>query len=140
MQAKAIELVWITVKDFKSAVRFYTDVAGLKLVQIHEEWGWAELEGFDGGARLGIAQQNPNGQEDYFEPGRNAILTVVVENLERANKDVSKKGAQLIGDIQEVPGHVKLQTVRDHEGNYFQLVEKIHEPQSADKEWEASHI
>lgn len=127
MSAKSIELAWIVVKDFKAAVKFYTEVVGLKLVEMNEEWGWAELAGHDGeGMKLGIAQQNPKCDEPV-QPGHNAVLTFTVDNLEKENKNLLKQGIKLIGPIQEVPGHVKLQTVRDTEGNYFQLVEKISE-------------
>ena len=41
MRTNSIDLVWIVVKDFKNAVKFYTEVAGLKVVEMKEEWGWA---------------------------------------------------------------------------------------------------
>jgi predicted enzyme related to lactoylglutathione lyase len=125
--AKSIDLVWIVVKDFKTAVKFYTDVVGLKLMEMNEEWGWAELQGYDEeGMRLGIAQQSLEGQ-DPVQPGQNAVLTIKVDNIDKATKNLLKQNAKLVGSIVEVPGHVKLQTVKDSEGNYFQLVEKISE-------------
>lgn len=125
MQAKTIGLAWIIVKDLKKAVNFYTETAGLKLLEMNEEWGWAELEGHEGeGMRLGIAQQNPKGQ-DPVEPGQNAVLTFTVDNLDHAVKELQKKGAALVGSIETVPGHVKMQSVRDTEGNLFQLVQDI---------------
>lgn len=127
MHAKSIGLAWIVVKDFKKAVKFYTDVVGLKLTEMNEEWGWAELEGHDGdGMRLGIAQQSPEGH-DPIQPGQNAVLTFTVENLDKAIKEVQKKGTSMVGPVQIVPGHVKMQTVRDTEGNFFQLVEILSE-------------
>lgn len=125
MQTKSIGLVWIVVKDFKRAVKFYTEVAGLKVHEMCEEWGWAELEGHDGsGMRLGIAQQRPDSQ-DPIQPGQNGVVTLTVDNLEQANKDLVRQGANLIGEVQEVPGHVKMQSVKDADGNMFQLVEKL---------------
>lgn len=127
MRGKSIGMVWIVVKDFKRAVKFYTEVAGLKLVEMNEEWGWAELEGHDGdGSRLGIAQQRAE-VEDPIQPGQNAVLTITVDNIEKAVKSLHQQGAQLIGPIEEVPGHVKMQMIRDTEGNYFQVVETIPE-------------
>jgi predicted enzyme related to lactoylglutathione lyase len=125
MRTKSIELAWIVVKDFKKAVQFYTEVVGLRLTEMNEEWGWAELEGHDGeGMKLGIAQQCVK-EEDPIQPGQNAVLTFTVDDLEKESQNLLKLGVKLIGPINEVPGHVKLQTVRDTEGNYFQLVEKI---------------
>lgn len=125
MRTKSMDLVWIVVKDFKSAVKFYTEVAGLKAVEMHEEWGWAELEGHDGkGMRLGIAQQRPDNQ-DPIQPGQNGVVTLTVDDIDHACKDLAKQGANLVGKIIEVPGHVKMQTVRDTDGNTFQIVEDI---------------
>ncbi len=125
MKTKSIDLVWIIVKDFKSALKFYTEVAGLKVLEIQEEWGWAELAGHDGkGMKLGIAQQRPDNQ-DPIQPGQNGVITLSVDNIDQACKDLAKQGANLVGEILEVPGHVKMQTVRDGDGNTFQLVQDI---------------
>jgi predicted enzyme related to lactoylglutathione lyase len=123
MNLKSMNLVWIVVNDLKKAIQFYTETVGLKLMEFHEQFGWAELEGHEGGARLGIAQaQKP---EDGV-PGQNAVPTFTVGSLENAVANLLKKGAKLIGSVQEVPGHVKLQTVTDTDGNKFQLAELIH--------------
>ena len=120
-----MELVWISVKDFKAAIKFYTEVIGLKLIEKNDEWGLAELVGQDGkGLRLGIAKEDLKGQ-DPVKPGQNAVLTIVVDNIDKSSKELIAKGIKLIGSMQEVPGQVKLQTARDLDGNYFQLVEKL---------------
>lgn len=121
MSAKSLDLVWISVNDFKKAIKFYTEVVGLKLLECNEEWGWAELEGQNGGIKLGIGQYRP--KQDAVEPGQNAVMTFTVENIDQAVKDLRQKGATLIGEIEEVPGHVKMQMVKDVDGNYFHLVE-----------------
>jgi predicted enzyme related to lactoylglutathione lyase len=123
MNLKSMNLVWIVVNDLKKAIKFYTDTVGLKLMEFNEQFGWAELEGNEGGARLGIAQVQKS--EDDVLPGQNAVPTFTVGSLENAVTDLLKKGAKLVGSVQEVPGHVKLQTVSDVDGNKFQLVEVI---------------
>ena len=124
MKANSIGLVWIVVEDFKRAIQFYTEVVGLRLKEMNEEWGWAELEGHEEkGMKLGIAQQRLDCQEP-IQPGQNAVMTFSVDNLDKAVKDLQEQGVVLIGTVEEVPGHVKLQTVRDIEGNVFQLVEQ----------------
>ncbi len=119
-----MNLAWIVVSDFKKAIEFYTKVVGLKLMEINEQYGWAELEGPHGGARIGIAQQCDQ-MNDGVKPGQNAVVTFTVDNIEDSVADFSKKGVKLIGKIQEVPGHVKMQTVCDVDGNTFQLCEVI---------------
>lgn len=121
---KTMGLAWIVVNDLKKAIAFYTEVVGLKLMENNAEYGWAELEGQEGGARVGIMQCQLNNDEEV-QPGQNAVLTFTVGNLEKAVAALTEKSAKLIGKMQEVPGHVKLQTVVDTDGNRFQLVEVI---------------
>lgn len=129
MSANSFDLAWIVVEDIKKAVDFYTNVIGLKLIEFHEGYGWAELSGKKGGARLGIAQKQPEGAEDTgcgsSRPGQNAVMTFTVDNIEEAVKALVAKGAQILGSIVEVPGHVKMQTIADTDGNQMQLVEKL---------------
>lgn len=122
MSIKEISLSWIVVEDLKKAVKFYTDVVGLKLNEMHEQHGWAELSGHEGGSRLGIAQKN---DRERIQPGQNAVVTLTVENLTKSMADLSKKGAKTLGDVVEVPGMVKLQMIVDNDGNHLQLVEML---------------
>lgn len=121
MKLKSMDLVWISVNDIKKAVKFYTETVGLKLKEFNEQYGWAELEGEHGGARVGLAQcQNT---PDALKPGQNAVMTFTVDNLQTAITSLGKQGVKLIGQVQEVPGQVKLQMAADTDGNCFQLVE-----------------
>ena len=114
-----IKLSWIVVKDSQSAIQFYTDVVGLKVVQDSKEYGWAELSGPEGSV-LGIAQES---LQNPIRVGENAVMTVTVQDIERAREDFLAKGARLLGNIEEIPGHVKMQTFQDSDGNTMQLVE-----------------
>lgn len=123
MNVQSIDLVWIAVKDLKQAVKFYTETVGLKLVEINEKMGWAEVQGHAGGMRLGIAQISNADSE--LQVGENACLTFSVANLEKAIEEAEKKGATMVGDIEEIPGHAKMQASIDSDGNLFQLVQKL---------------
>jgi predicted enzyme related to lactoylglutathione lyase len=123
MKVKEIGLMWIVVKDIKSAVRYYTDVVGLKLAEFNEQYGWAELEGHEGGVRLGIAQENP---QEKVSAGQNAVMTFTVDNLDKTKAEMVQKGVRCEGDVMEVPGHVKMQTMIDPDGNYFQICQMLH--------------
>ncbi len=125
MKTKSIDLVWISVKDLKKAVAFYTQVVGLELLEMSEEWGWAELEGHAGGARLGIAQYKEN--DSPIKPGQNGVVSYTVKNLEESIKGLKEEGAKLVGEVDEVPGHVKMQLVQDIDGNLFHLTEVLFE-------------
>ena len=126
MKPKSMDLVWIVVNDVKKAVEFYTQTVGLQLKEFHEEYGWAELEGHHGGARIGLAQCQIKSVGDVL-PGQNGIMTFTVDNLQNALSNLQKKNAKLIGPVQEIPGHVKMQMVADADGNRFQIVEVCHQ-------------
>jgi predicted enzyme related to lactoylglutathione lyase len=126
MIPKSIQMVWIVVADIGKAIRYYTDVMGMTLKAYDEEMGWAEFGGEeDGGAYLGVAQVNPN---HPGKPGQNAVVCINVDNVVAARAELELKGARLLGEIQEVPGHVKLQTLMDLDGNVFQIAEVLHQP------------
>ena len=121
MDVKGIHLSWIVVSNIESAIKFYTETVGLTLMEFSKEYGWAELMGKDG-ARLGIAQHNSSSEVAI---GGNAVVTISVADIEKAKLGFLAKNVQLIGDIIEVPGHVKMQTFKDTDGNTFQLCQLL---------------
>ena len=71
-----MNLVWIVVNDLKKAIEFYTETVGLKLMEQNDQFGWAELEGHNGGARLGIAQMCLKSEDDV-KPGQNSYSIII---------------------------------------------------------------
>jgi len=123
MKAKGIFLSWIVVKDIKKAIQFYTEVVGLQLNEHHPEYNWAELSG-EGGARLGIAAECPQMAE---KAGINAVMTISVDDIEKAKAHFKQKGAKLVGETIEVPGIVKMQNFEDADGNQMQIVQTLNQ-------------
>ena len=121
MKNLGIHLSWIVVKDFEAALQFYTEVAGFTLMEKNPEYGWAELRGKEG-SMLGIAKESSCSE---VKAGSNTITAITVDNIDEAVAFFQKKGVKLMGDIQEVPGHVKMQTFTDLDGNTMQLVQKL---------------
>ncbi len=121
MKVEGMHLAWVVVSKIDEAIKFYTEVVGLTLHEWHKEYGWAELSG-PNGARLGLAQYNP---KDEFKAGGNAVVTITVDDIELARQKFQQKNARLIGEVIEVPGHVKLQTFCDADGNTFQLCQQL---------------
>lgn len=121
MNVIGMHLSWIVVADIESAVKFYTETVGLTLKEFSKEYNWAELSGADG-ARLGIAQHCPSSEVGI---GANAVVTISVVDIEKAKNEFVNKDVQLIGDILEIPGHVKMQTFKDKDGNTFQLCQLL---------------
>lgn len=124
MKVQGIHLVWVVVSDIKTAIEFYTKTIGLTLKEFNDEYGWAELSGPDG-CTLGLAQQNPS---ENMKPGSNAVTTLTVDDLETAKNELIRKKCRLIGETLEVPGHVKMQTFADVDGNMLQLCQLLASP------------
>lgn len=122
MKVQGIHLAWIVVADIAVAIKFYTEVAGLTLQEWNKEFDWAELSG-PTGSRLGIVQFSPE-HEDH-KPGTNAVFTITVDDINEACNELKKKKARLVGEVVEVPGEVKMQTVCDVDGNTFQVCELL---------------
>lgn len=121
MGTKGIFLSWIVVKDLQKAIEFYTTVAGLQLKEYAEEFGWAELAGPEGSI-LGIAQESP---EHGQVAGKNAVVTISVDDIHSACERFGEH-AKLVGELIEIPGHVKMQTFEDKDGNTLQIVQTMH--------------
>lgn len=118
------DLSWITVSDIKKAKKFFVEVVGLELRTDTPEWGWVELVAKDGGSALGIGQYNPQyGKE--IKPGENAIVTFTVDDIVKVKAEFEKKNVTLLGDIVEVPGHVKMLFFTDLDGNKFQVCQML---------------
>lgn len=122
MKNLGIQLSWLTIKDLSSAIQFYTEIAGFELLEHSPEYGWAELKG-EGGSRLGLSTEC---EENPIKAGSNSITCITVDDITKACALFTQKGAKLIGEMMEVPGHVKIQSFLDKDGNTLQLVEKIY--------------
>lgn len=124
MIAKRSDMAWIHVSDIQKAKKFFTEVLGLEIRQDTPEHNWMELVAKDGGSALGVGQYNPNfGQQ--VKPGDNAIVTFTVDDIVISKAEFEKAGVTLIGDIVEVPGHIKMLFFTDFDGNKFQIVQLL---------------
>lgn len=122
MGAKSAELAWVVVQDLEKAKKFFTEALDFVVTTESEQWGWIELKGKEGGMTIGLAK------DDAHSPiarGSNAIITLTVDDIEKERKSLATKGVKLLGDIMEVPGHVKMQLFTDADGNHFQLVQLL---------------
>jgi predicted enzyme related to lactoylglutathione lyase len=122
MVIKSTELSWLVVTNLKQAVEFYTKTLGLKLLNMTEEHGWAELQGKEGGSTIGLCQTS---DRSPIKPGFNAVMTFTVDNMDLAIKELQSKGLKLVGPVIEVEGHVKMQDFFDLDNNRFQLVQNL---------------
>ncbi len=120
---KQSNLAWINVSDFETAKTFFTKTLGLKINSITPEYNWMELQAPEGGFALGVGCDTS--EKPVIKAGGNAIMTFSVDDIEKAHQEFSSKGVKFVGDIIEVPGHVKMIFFADPDGNMFQLVQKL---------------
>ncbi len=119
---KSIDLAWITVSDSEKAKSLFVDVLGLTLHSEAPEYGWMELQGKDGGAMLGIGKSCDGYSE---KPGQNAIVTFTVDDVVAMHNVLKSNNVTILGEIMEVPGHVKLLMFSDADGNRYQLAQDL---------------
>lgn len=133
MNIKQISLAWIAVSDIKKSRDFFAQTLGLELMQDGSDtYGWLELAGSNGGNILGVGQAQdesnlPKEQHSPIKPGQNAVLTFLVDDIAAARAELEAKGVSFVGEIFEIPDHVRITTFHDLDGNCFQLIEKIGE-------------
>lgn len=127
MVVKKTGLAWIHVTDMDKTKKLFVDLLGMKVVDDQPQFGWMELEGVEGGSRIGVGKAIEGQDPDCspIKPGQNAVISLSVSNIEDVRADLEKKGVNFVGEIIEVPGQVKMATFTDHDKNIFQLVENL---------------
>lgn len=120
MKVKSARFSWFVASDLKRTKKFFTETLGMKLHTDDEQFKWIELGSESEASCFGVAEYD---EKCLMKPGQNAIITLSVDNIEEAREELLKKGVKIIGEIEEVPGHVKMQTFTDPDGNLFQLIE-----------------
>lgn len=124
MIAKRSDMAWITVADITKAKKLFVDILGMEVRADTPEYGWMEVVPKDGGSALGIDQFNSKyGKE--VQPGQNAVVTFTVDDIIAAKAILEKNNVIVLGDIVEIPGHVKMLFFADADGNKFQIVQLL---------------
>lgn len=123
---KRSDMAWITVNDVAKAKKLFVDILGMQVRADAPEYGWLEVVAKEGGSALGIGQFNPEYGKEVV-PGQNAVVTFTVDDILAAKALLEKNNITLLGDITEVPGHVKMLFFTDFDGNKFQIVQLLDE-------------
>lgn len=136
MALKGMHLAWITVSDLDKAEQFFERSIGLRLEVSDKEHGWLEFSAEGSGMRLGVTTVQQDGccggaaapRPDACNnggPGCNAVVTIDVDDIAKTKIEFESRGVQFTSPIMELPGHIKLASFVDFDGNRFQLVEMI---------------
>jgi predicted enzyme related to lactoylglutathione lyase len=112
-----VNLSWYQVNDFDAAKRFYGEVLGLQ--KTFEMEGWCEFSHAAGAASIGLSQLRANDTEG------GATVVLRVDDLGLVQNQMEAKGVKFEGEVNEVPGVVRIATFRDPAGNRLQLVQVL---------------
>lgn len=118
---KSIGLSWILVDDLEESVKYYSEIMGFKIVRFDAEAGWAELSGSINEKRIGLCLKS---FYEVIHPGKNAIISLNVEDIFKAKADLMQKGVKMLGEVIAYD-NLKLQTFFDLDDNCLQLVQLV---------------
>lgn len=122
MTIKSFDLAWISVSDIAKTKQFFVETLGMKIMEDNAQYGWLEIQGTDGGARIGVGACTSQGP---LKPGNNAVISLTVDDILATKKMLETKNITILGDIVEVPGQVKLLLIQDPDGNLIHLCQKV---------------
>ena len=113
---KDVNVVYVYVKDWELAKKFYRETLDWPVAWTDDGVGWEEY-GIEGATHVAINRWDAN--EPL--PGNGGLTCVLtVENVKQTDQELRAKGVKC-GDIVDIPGVVKYGTFFDPEGNRFQF-------------------
>jgi predicted enzyme related to lactoylglutathione lyase len=101
------------VRDMTAAIAWYERVMQCKLLYRADEIGWCELATPMAGVNIGLSQLETVAQ------GGGATNVFEVADIDAAKAHLDAEGVRQDGDIQHIPGMVKLITFYDPDDNAF---------------------
>lgn len=111
--------VAVIVKDRKKAVRWYREKLGMDVLDQHEHW--VTVGSKKGGLRLHLCQTTEYDPKGKLEPGNTGILLRVPGDLEKAYRELKRKGVKFTHPPEKMPwGWLCLLT--DPDENEFSLM------------------
>ena len=109
------------VKNLEAGIAWYRDVLGFEPLYVREDIAWGELVTGVARVNVGISQaEEPGGKGG-------ATLTFGVTDLDAAKAALDAKGVRQDGDIQEIPGMVRLLTFYDPDDNALMFYQDLSE-------------
>src|SRR3546814_11449475 len=108
----------LPIYDSAAAFAWYDRVMGCALCYLADEIGWCELATPMAGVNIGLSEVESVGQ------GGGATNVFEVADIDAAKAHLDAEGVRQDGDIQHVPGLVRLITLYDPDGHDFRAEER----------------
>jgi predicted enzyme related to lactoylglutathione lyase len=118
--------VWYNVSNLLRTVEFYNKKLGFEIAFIMEEGGMASVYTNTEECTIGFSEVKeviPSTSSTVFE----------VINIEAAVERLKEAGVAFIGEIETIPGMVKLASFTDPDGHNLMLSESLMQPESAEQ-------
>ncbi len=107
------------VTDLERSIAWYRDVLGFTLLYRADDIGWCEMATMIPGVNVGLSQN------ENVTQGGGATNVWAVKDIAAAKASLDAAGVRQDGDIQHIPGLVKLITLYDPDGNAMMLSENL---------------
>lgn len=111
--------VWFAVKSLGAALEWYQRVLGFEKIFEIKEASWAEVQSPTAKVTIGFAES------ETVEPRGGATPVFGVADIEASVAELKGHGVRFDGDIQVIPGMVKLATFYDPDGNKMMLSQSL---------------
>jgi catechol 2,3-dioxygenase-like lactoylglutathione lyase family enzyme len=109
----------LSVSDIDRSIAWYTDVLGFKLLYKLDAMAWCELA-------TGVDRVHVGLGENMERTGRGgATLTFGVKDMDAARAAILAKNVRLDGEVNEVPGMVRLLTFFDPDDNALMFYQDL---------------
>ncbi len=107
------------VTDLDRSIAWYQEVLGFTLLYRADDIGWCELSTFVPGVSVGLSQN------ESVAKGGGATNVWGVTDINGSKAHLDAHNVRQDGDIQHIPGLVKLVTFYDPDGNAMMLSENL---------------
>ena len=107
------------VTDIVRSIEWYTRVLNMTLIYHAEDISWGELTTSVAKVSLGL------GQVETVKTGGGATLVWGVDDIDAAKAHLDRHGVEQDGEIEHIPGLVKLLSFRDPDGNDLKFSQNL---------------
>lgn len=105
--------------NLDNSIAWYEDILGFTLLYRTDEIGWCELNTHMPGVNVGLSENRE------VKQGGGATNVWSVTDIEAAKAHLDAHGVRQDGEIQTIPGLVRLLTFFDPDGNAMMLAQSL---------------
>jgi len=110
--------VWYNVSDVDTTKAFYVEKLGFECMMYDPEGGMVIIKTPTTNVEIGFSQAN--------QVDQSSVSTVFdVDDIDEAMSILSGRGIDFIGEVETIPGLVKLATFQDPDGHSLMLAQSL---------------